>query len=34
MKFMKHYALGVYTVIAMLLITPAAMFVDNLMVVQ
>lgn len=34
MKFMKHYALEVYTVIAMLLITLVAMFVDNLTVVQ
>ena len=31
---MKHYALEIYTVIAMLLITLVAMFVDNLTVVQ
>lgn len=31
---MKHYALEIYTVIAMLLITLVAMFVDNLTVIQ
>ena len=33
-KFMKHYALEIYTVIAMLLITLVAMFMDNLTVIQ
>ena len=34
MKFMKHYALEIYTVIAMLLITLVAMYMDGLTVVQ
>ena len=33
-KFMKHYALEIYTVISMLLITLVAMFMDGLTVVQ
>ena len=33
-KFIKHYALEIYTVIAMLLITFVAMFMDNLTVIQ
>lgn len=33
-KFIKHYALEIYTVIAMLLITLVAMFMDNLTVIQ
>ncbi len=33
-KFMKHYALEIYTVIAMLLITLVAMFMDGLTVIQ
>ena len=33
-NFMKHYALEIYTVIAMLLITLVAMFMDNLTVIQ
>ena len=33
-KFMKHYALEIYTVIAMLLITLVAMFMDNLTFIQ
>ena len=33
-KFMKHYALEIYTVISMLLITLVAMFMDNLSVIQ
>lgn len=32
--FMKHYALEIYTVIAMLLITLVAIFTDNLTVIQ
>lgn len=32
--FMKHYALEIYTVIAMLLITLVAMFADNLTIIQ
>lgn len=33
-RFMKHYALEIYTVIAMLLITLVAMFMDGLTVIQ
>ena len=33
-KFMKHYALEIYSVISMLLITLVAMFMDNLTVIQ
>ena len=33
-KFIKHHALEIYTVIAMLLITLVAMFMDNLTVIQ
>ena len=33
-KFMKHYALEIYTVVAMLLITLVALFMDNLTVIQ
>lgn len=33
-KFIKHYALEIYTVIAMLLITLVAMFMDNLTLIQ
>ena len=33
-KFIKHYALEIYTVIAMLLITLVAIFMDNLTVIQ
>ena len=33
-KFMKHYALEIYTVVAMLLIILVAMFMDNLTVIQ
>ncbi len=33
-RFMKHYALEIYTVIAMLLITLVAMFMDDLTVIQ
>lgn len=33
-KFLKHYALEIYTVISMLLITLVAMFMDNLTVIQ
>ena len=33
-RFMKMYALEIYTVIAMLLITLVAMFMDDLTVIQ
>ena len=33
-RFMKHYALEIYTVVAMLFITMVAMFMDHLTVIQ
>ena len=33
-KFIKHYALEIYTVIAMLLIVCVAIFMDELTVIQ